>query len=180
MSNWKIKCLSAVDMFMTVIAFILVNWWAPVFAGADGWLPAWLKWFQTFDNSLDAGWKLQGNYGNYLTDGVEPVGLKRYIYRVFWLYRNPAYGFSYWALGVPFDPKQWTVVRFTGSEATGDLDFYAEGPDGQFNEHYMRDGQHVKKGWKAWNMFNAASRTWNTVPWGPEWRVPFVFSVSKV
>ncbi|MFC3111401.1 hypothetical protein ACFQAT_10555 [Undibacterium arcticum] len=160
---WRYRIYSAIDPIGTILAVLLINWWAPLFASQDGWLPNWLAWVQTFDASLDAG-GAQGSYWG----------------RVAWLNRNPAYGFSYWALGVPFNPSEWRVTAFSGSEATHDLYFYAQGPNGQFNEHYMRNGWHVKLGFKAWNMYDAATGKWKSTPWGPEWRIPFTFSISRV
>jgi hypothetical protein len=164
------------DITVTIAACLFVNWWAPLLASKDGWLPNWMRWFQTFDNSLDAGWQIQGNYGTYLIDGTVPTGLTLYLYRVRWLYRNPAYGFSYWLLGVPFVPAAWKVVCFMpGSNLT----FIARGPRGAFNVHAARLGWRFKLGWKAWNYFDLFNG-WKSTPWGPEWRVPFVFSISRV
>lgn len=157
----KYRLYVALDLAATVFFCLFVNWWAPLFCDKNGWLPTWLDWAQTFDNSLDSTVTGPGYWG-----------------RVKWLYRNPAYGFSYWVLGVPFNPEEWKVWVHTGSEETKDLYFYAVGPNGQFNEHYYRDGEHVKRGWKAWNMWDAEKKQWKTEPWGPQWRIPFVFSIS--
>ncbi|MFD2271429.1 hypothetical protein ACFS07_13470 [Undibacterium arcticum] len=95
MIMWRYRIYSAIDPIGTILAVLLINWWAPLFASQDGWLPNWLAWVQTFDASLDAG-GAQGSYWG----------------RVAWLNRNPAYGFSYWALGVPFNPSEWRVTAF--------------------------------------------------------------------
>src|SRR5574341_1027779 len=47
--------LIPINFGMTLFAWLFVNWWAALFANKEGWLPKWLTWFQTFDNSLDAG-----------------------------------------------------------------------------------------------------------------------------
>lgn len=150
------------DVLGTAFFAVFVNWWAPLFITSDGDLPQWLKWAATFDSKL-------------ADDGRDT-----YRKRVAWLYRNCAYGWSYWVLGVPFDPAEWRVVAFIGSDAGGDLYFYAEGPNGQFNEHYYtNDGKHIKRGWKAWNMYDAEACKWKPQPWGPTWRIPVVWSLSR-
>lgn len=162
--------LAVIDiLFDKIIAFLLVNWWAAISADNSGWLPSWLKWFQTFDASLDAGWR--DGYKGY----KKPTGpTSRWWQRTKWLYRNSAYGFSYWALGKPFNPIQWTVLKY---EQTPERDlFYAKGPDGQFNYTYYGKWGTIKLGWKAWNYWRKTK--WSDVPWGPEWRVPLVFSVN--
>jgi len=53
------------------------------------WLIKPLRWFQTFDAPLD-----EGHYGGYFTT-TSP-----YLYRMFWLVRNPAYGFGQFPMGV--------------------------------------------------------------------------------
>lgn len=73
----------------------------PLFADKAGWLPAWLWWFETPDNSLDGdhGWKTE-----------HLVGWPRYVKRVMWLWRNPAYAFEIDVLGARFnldDPVLW-------------------------------------------------------------------------
>ena len=70
-----------------------------LFAKSDGWLPGWLSWFQTNDNSLDGddGWK----------SGTRPFKnndrrFYRYLNRCFWLWRNSLYGFNESVLSVKF------------------------------------------------------------------------------
>lgn len=159
------------DVLAQVTSWLFFNWWAAVFADSQGWLPNWLKWFQTFDAPLDAGWR--DSYKGY----TAPTGpLSRWWQRTKWLYRNTAYGFSYWFLGEPFNPAEWKVVAFEKNDKH-DL-FRAEGPNGQFNLTYYGRWGTVKLGWKAWNYYNADTGEWKTTPWGPEWRVPLVFSVN--
>lgn len=157
------------DLAATVIAVLFVNWWAPLFA-YDGEvmdrgvatkgprLPEWLAWFDTFDGTLDAG--------------LQPGETSSYWTRMRWLYRNPAYGFSYWALGARFIPGEWWVERCDSDT------FHATSQDGRFNWNVVRFGLRIKLGWKAWNYFQAWDKSWDTRPWGPEMRVPFVFSIS--
>ena len=98
--------------------------------------------------------------------------------RVAWLYRNPAYGFSYWALGIPFVPTAWSVTAFTGDEHLPGFTFRAVCSDGHFNLHAVRFGLRFKLGWKAWNQYEQITGKWKTSAWGPQMRIPFVFSIS--
>ena len=149
------------DLSATIISCLFINWWAPLFSDDKGYLPNWLAWIQTFDDTLDAGMR----DGLYSKDNV-------YWARVCWLYRNPAYGFSYWALGCKFDATQWTI------HDNVDGHFYATSTDGRFNLLLVAYGIKIKIGWKAYNMYSQFNQKWNTWPWGPEFRVPFVFSIS--
>lgn len=58
------------------------------FASSDGWLPRWLWWFQTPDNSIDGD-------NSFNKPSLHPYITKmpRYIRRVLWLIRNPSYVF---------------------------------------------------------------------------------------
>lgn len=160
--------LALADILVTLFAWSAVNWWVPIFADRHGYLPRWLKWFQTFDASLDWGW--QGG-----TPGFNPDGSQHWN-RVKWIYRNPAYGFAYWALGISFDPARWRVRRFV---STPSLElFVATGPNGLFNLYYHGRLGMLKLGWKAWNYYDTSTGRWKTKPWGPVWRAPATFSVS--
>jgi hypothetical protein len=82
---------------------------APVivlFADNDGWLPNWLYWFQTPDNSLDgdSGWKTENR--PYLNESNK---YRRWINRFHWLWRNAVYGFSEQVLGVKYQMPRDTV-----------------------------------------------------------------------
>lgn len=148
------------DMLFTVVAKLLSPV-LPLFASSDGWLPNWLKWFQTFDANLDTG----------VTDNKFPHTY-RYIDRVRWLFRNSGYGFSYYALGCRYFPGEWTLVKWTYHT------FYAVSADGHFCLIYTFNNRvWVKLGWKASNMFDP-SEGWSQRPWGPEWRIPIVFSTN--
>lgn len=78
------------SLFLTVISFPLAL--ILPFYSRDGWLPNWLSWFQTPDNSLygDDGWKTEHWMWRYHL----PVCLATYVGIVGWLWRNPAYGFG--------------------------------------------------------------------------------------
>jgi hypothetical protein len=70
----------------------------PAFASAAGYLPAWLGWFQTYDNPLDGDTGFKTIHALYLG---EQSGWKRYVNRVWWLLRNPGYTFDQQILGAP-------------------------------------------------------------------------------
>ena len=83
----------------------------------QGDLPRWVRWFQTHDFPLDEVWRPStpaelwridglfiGNFGTFA--GKTPTDFRtstwlRYLARVFWLWRNPAYGFRAQVLGFP-------------------------------------------------------------------------------
>lgn len=94
-----------VSLFLTVVAFPLAIV-LPFFA-KDGWLPNWLSWFQTPDNSLygDDGWK--NEHWLWTTN--------QYIRQVGWLWRNPAYGFG--CVKMTGDP---IIATYTGNERVND------------------------------------------------------------
>lgn len=159
------------DLAFTLLACLLFNWWVPLFADADGNLPNALSWFQTFDASLDAGWQ-----DGYIAAKWGTPGLRRYLARVYWLYRNPGYGYSYWVGGVVFDPAQWVVTHNQIDATTGKTLWIARGPHGAFNINYLGRFGNAKLGWKAWNYWDGAA--WKTTPWGPVWRAPICFTYN--
>lgn len=164
--------LAVINLLFTAVAMALAPLVA-LFASADGWLPNWLCWFQTFDASLDAGWR----DGYFPVDQKPAKPLARWWLRVRWLWRNPAYGFCYWPLGRRFDPSEWSVTyRVTPTSSF----FWATGPRGAFNLSYSGQWGEWKLGWKAWNYFSRLDESgrpvWKTASWGPEWRVPLCFT----
>ncbi|HBO79562.1 MAG TPA: hypothetical protein DD502_15590, partial [Cupriavidus sp.] len=76
-----------------------------------------LQLCQTFDATLDEGWK--GGYFGQLS--ASPTGITLWWYRSRWLQRNPGYSLDFSILGMPFIQTQWTVVRCDG------VNFYAKG-----------------------------------------------------
>lgn len=191
--NWLVKVVITVlftilDLTANLIGCVFFNWWVVLFAvetttsnkGVEytGMKLPWIfRWLDTFDADLDQG----------VRDGTIK-GNSVYWNRVKWLYRNPTYGFSYYFLGITFDSTQWTQLEYTeGDPVTGfGFTYRASGPGIFYNIHCIRKlpflnvGVRLKMGWKAWNMRDPGSPTgWAPVPWGPIWRVPFVFSISK-
>ncbi|WP_175787601.1 DUF7338 family protein [Burkholderia anthina] len=141
-------------------------------ADADGNLPRALHWFQTFDNTLDAGWKVQGSYGTYLQNGAIPTGPTLWWYRTCWLWRNPGYGFDYWPLGLEFYAAEWTV-RVDSAKW-----WIATGPNGAFCVKYLgTTGVGLKLGWKAWAYWQSGAWAPNSYLWGPDRRLPICFTL---
>ena len=158
------------SLLITLVTYML----SPVLAalaGSDGNLPRWLYWFQTFDNTIDAGWQVQGNYGTYLATGIAPTGLTLWWYRVCWLCRNPAYGWDYWPFGVGFDATQWRVFL------NGANWWVALGPSGAFCVRSLAAGVSFKFGWKAWAYWQNDQWAPASYSWGPSRRAPLCFTL---
>ena len=87
------------DFTVNLMGYLL-NPILPIFADSDGNLPSWLRWFQTYDSTLDGQEPRFIESTSWLrTDGVAKNAICTYILRVMWLYRNNAYGFAYSILG---------------------------------------------------------------------------------
>ena len=81
---------------------------------SGGWgpyLPNWLSWFQTPDNSLmgDIGWQLEHWQWRYKL----PVWLCTYVGMVGWFWRNPGYG-------VGVEVLDGTNAKYTGNQKVND------------------------------------------------------------
>lgn len=131
-----------------------------LFASKDGWLPKYLWWFQTPDNSLDGddGWKtLHAPYKNPTTK------FQIWVNRWRWLWRNCLYGFSYSVSG--FEVKEGWTYWSTGPEDVGNRPlreglvkrWFLNG-DGRlyFQYYYIKRRNEVhcwrnNLGWKLWN-----------------------------
>lgn len=89
----------------------------PAFATKENRLPEWLSWFSTPDSDLDGdkGWKNQ--HSKWLE--VFPLWSQQYLKRVFWLYRNPLYGFTTNVLGAPKDKVYQPLIEGTGFDRKG-------------------------------------------------------------
>lgn len=104
---WFLKLIPSiiVEIFAKIMSPILA-----LFCDEDGWLPSWLGWFQTPDNSCDgdrghkARWPKQGKIYNWMR-------------RTAWLFRNSAYGFN---LKLGFKYKEGDVRMTIGNPDAGD------------------------------------------------------------
>lgn len=125
-----------------------------LFCDKDGNLPRFLKYFQTFDDTLNA-----------LGDG--------YVNHVKWLVRNPAYGFDKYVFGLKWDVSEWVIHR---CEITPERDlFFATGRG--FNFYYQGRLGTYKLGWKAWGNYSRFDMRWLDVPWSGDY-LPICFSAN--
>lgn len=124
-----------------------------------------LYWFQTHDNPADEYW-----HGGYFTDSFFPYvrnatqaqydnsRFLRYVCRLFWLWRNCAYGFSYNLFGIPLHYTE--EVTEHGMEASGLWWCYTDRIiSWQLKAHYpIGFGLHidVNIGWKTHKGFPRA------------------------
>lgn len=87
------------QLLITVVAFMV----APILAlpyfcepvGREVYLKRWVYWFQTHDNPVNE-YYLGGYYRGKWTERYKD---NDYLMRLFWLWRNPAYGFSHYLFG---------------------------------------------------------------------------------
>ncbi|KPC53039.1 DUF7338 family protein [Amantichitinum ursilacus] len=106
--------LLPLDVLMTFAAYLLAPL-LPALATDAGWLPRGLSWFQTPDNPLD------GDADFSATHAATP----RYMRRVLWLWRNPAYGFAWTVLAARLvDGASFT---FAGDPAVQDRPVFKAG-----------------------------------------------------
>lgn len=123
--------LSALIMIPIMVFCYLTNWFVTLFADSHGELPKIFYLWQTWDSSLDNRTYitedcpkfLRYDFDRYYEVYMKDIGygrkkkcvavkerfpiklrLKRYLARTFWLYRNCAYGFAFYLLGVNTDP----------------------------------------------------------------------------
>lgn len=141
----------------------------PLFAINKETLPKWLSWFQTPDAPLD------GDSGH-----VERCeGYPRYVQRVLWLIRNPAYGFAWTVLA--YQPKtpefNWKgSLGYTNGQEHGFGWYFITQPDGHFQFFVRKPSIFGKQfyfrfGWKIVGL--ATSGTWLE-------RKKFVFTLNPV
>jgi hypothetical protein len=114
------------EIIFTIVCY-LTNPIVVLFADEYGNLPYSLRYWQTWDNTLDVGWMVtegkvpklfQYDYGKHYVyhwenhdagiagyvDIIDPSfslweRIQRYFCRLAWLYRNTGYGFSYYVTG---------------------------------------------------------------------------------
>lgn len=102
----------------------------PFFCDEQGYLPDWLSWFATDDNSMD------GDAGHWERwPGTD--WWSTYKRRVAWGLRNVCYGFDIDVLGVRVYPTDDWEVR--GNEDASDTN----GVSGTCIRHCHRDGKHI-------------------------------------
>ena len=107
----RYACYAPISIAATFVVW-LTSWLLPVFSFCtkDEELPKWLRWAQTHDNSLSSLWR--GSEGakhrannaypwlyKYTNEQIEQSLILKYLARMFWLIRNPAYGVAHNILG---------------------------------------------------------------------------------
>lgn len=132
---------------------------AVLFAGSAGWLPKWLSWFQTPDNSLDGdkGWKTKNR--PFL---VEDSAFKRWWNRTRWLHRNSMYGFAISVLGAVLRDSDLRTTTGNPKVSNRPLveglvvrHIYREGIPIYFQWYYVKQWSktrciRINMGWKLW------------------------------
>lgn len=170
------------DWAMTLTAWILAPV-LPMFA-IEGHLPDFLSWFDTPDNPLDGD---SGFISEHAPYPGEQTGVKRYVNRVAWLLRNPAYGFTYSVLShdvasmprvIHGDPLVSDSKNVTTGRATGLSGCVIVSEDDAFEFYYVRQWGssanclRLRLGWKMLGFINQPA----------EWPIPgeaqFVFSLK--
>jgi hypothetical protein len=162
------------SIIMTAAGYVLAPI-LPAFASEDGWLPDYLDWFQTYDNPLDGDYGFKTIHAPFKGDNLSYW--QKYINRVFWLWRNPVYGFDKDVIGVTIpDSFHWTRTRLYGEkDITGDLSpsgwYFAvlrdESGEGKsetiawqlYIVHHWNDSHTTKinLGWKVWSAPDSCS-----------------------
>ena len=97
--------LAVAGIAFTILAMILAPALA-LFRQADDRLPAWLSWFQQPDTPCCGDAAFHANQMSWTQN--------KYLWTVFWLWRNPAYGFDAAVLGVTL--QDGFVYRSWGDE----------------------------------------------------------------
>ena len=133
--------------FTVLLTWLLAPLLALFYTKIDGreWLIKPLRWFQTFDNPLDE-WRT-GDYYKHCQwinwDFTKPF--HRYLARVFWLCRNPAYGFAQWLGIVPtgnevlrFDVGTWDSASTNYHLITWDNCFHYRAQFYIYKNHFIR------------------------------------------
>lgn len=141
-------CFQAIlEVIATIIAY-LTNWLVVFFADECGQLPKCLKWWQTYDNPLDVEWMItegkvpkfarydfkrhyeyhyEDKGDNYMKPGYVILRdpnftlwerFQRYVCRLYWIYRNSNYGFSYYVNGRVVDAEKQVILEDVNTENT--------------------------------------------------------------
>ena len=141
-------CFQAIlEVIATIIAY-LTNWLVVFFADECGQLPKCLKWWQTYDNPLDVEWMVtegkvpkfarydfkrhyeyhyEDKGDNYMKPGYVKLldpnftlleRFQRYVCRLYWIYRNSNYGFSYYVNGRVVDAEKQVIKEDVNTETT--------------------------------------------------------------
>ncbi|WP_118181316.1 DUF7338 family protein [Paraburkholderia phosphatilytica] len=151
---------SLANFVVTLLAYLLAPL-LPLFAIGRPTLPSWLAYFQTPDNPLDGDANFQANVAPFR--GAQ-TGWRQYINRIFWLLRNPAYGFGLTVIafqatkGALVARKRGNLDVSGGPTETGYFHADLINPDGSWCwELYIvwcyskTRALRLNLGWKIWN-----------------------------
>lgn len=122
---------------VSIFVAILFRLLAPIvalFCNEDGWLPDWLSWFATPDNSCDGD---EGHKERWPKDGL----FWTYARRVAWLLRNVGYGFDIQVLGIEI--KETDEITINGNPSIGEQ----SGISGTCYREAFRDGEKIAFQW---------------------------------
>jgi len=154
----KYLALAIANILFYVLAMLLAPV-LPLFALGVPHLPTWLSWFDTPDNPLDGDAPFQSPQGGSLFSGTV-TGIKQYVNRVIWLWRNPGYNFDFKVLGFTTVVGSTTTSKGSlpvgGALANGWYFATVTNPDGTsaFQFYYVKTyGSHAFRldfGWKVW------------------------------
>jgi hypothetical protein len=139
--TWIIYAI--LDCVATIIAYI-TNPIVVLFANEYGDLPYILRYWQTYDNPLDIEWVISegcvpkcirynfNKHYRYTPEWDSSTGIgyvdilnphftikeriQRYFCRLYWLYRNTAYGFSYEITGRDINGTKMAIIRNNSDE----------------------------------------------------------------
>lgn len=115
------------------------------------YLPKWLNWYQTHDNAIDEYW--YGGYDDFINDKFDQKDYDkswwlRYYNRVMWGWRNNAYGYQYYTLGLPEETTPYKAFE-EGAEDSGQLWVSIKVFENYF--HYECQIPNGKGGYKSYN-----------------------------
>lgn len=111
-------CYLPLSLAMKILCLLFADIIA-LFADKSGWLPDWLSWFQTLDNSLDGDLNFKENAAPYTGSNV--VQLSKYETwrnRSAWIRRNSAYGFKINVIGFHVDSA--AIYKAHGNDLVSD------------------------------------------------------------
>lgn len=152
----------ALLVVVSILGDLLNYFLAPVvvlFASDAGWLPRWLWWFQTPDNSLDGDGGWQREHRPFL---IETKAWQRWWNRTRWLYRNSMYGFAIDVLGAKTRPGDRLVIEGNPAVSNRPLvnggvfrTLYRAGKPIYFQFYYIKAWSatrcvRINLGWKLW------------------------------
>jgi hypothetical protein len=150
LAKWLV--LSLAGLSLTILTVLL----SPLLAltiSTEGYLPAWLSWFQTPDAPAIGDKGFQETQMSWTTN--------KYIYALFWLCRNPAYGFDYNILSFSvlkgFNLKSFGNPKVSNSPLVEGWCFrkLVQGTKTYFQFYYVKTWSanyciRLNFGWKLW------------------------------